>query len=292
MELNMSHRSTSNYTVVSVFAFATLCVSLFFPCVTHAYVNPGSPTGYVNDFAHVLTKDQISVLEGELRAFEASTSNEITVATVQSLGGDYIENFAVNLFQDWKVGKKDKDNGVLLLVAIEDKKVRIEVGYGLEGALPDSVANSIIQNDILPYFKKGDYVSGIDTGVIDIMQVTQGEYQGIPPAQTSSDNGSNSFSTLIAFGIVFLSVFFQIVVAILGKSKSWWAGGVLGGVIGIIISFFVGFLFIGLGIIIMFVFLGLLFNFLPSREYTGRGAGVFGGGLGGGGGGGGSGGGF
>src|SRR6185503_4886307 len=104
-------------------------------------------------------------LEQELTAFEATTTSEIAVAIVPDMGGDYIENYAVKLFEDWKIGKAKQDNGVLLLVAVEERKLRIEVGYGLEGALPDSVAQSILDNEMTPRLRAGDYDGAVTAAV-------------------------------------------------------------------------------------------------------------------------------
>ena len=141
-----------------------------------AYTSPGSPTGYVNDFAHVLSDSTKQSLETELTNFNATTSNEIAVAIVPNMGGDYIENYAVQLFKEWGIGKKDKDNGVLLVVVSEEHKLRIEVGYGLEGALPDSVAQRILDNEMTPLLKANDYDGALAAGVHAIEAATQGEY--------------------------------------------------------------------------------------------------------------------
>ena len=136
-------------------------VFLLIPFVVFAYQNPGIPTGFVNDFAEMLTAEQRQSLEKKINDFEKTTGNELSVVTVSGLGGDTIENFAVKLFEDWGIGKKNKDNGVLLLIARDERQFRIEVGYGLEGALTDARSFWITQNILRPAFQKGDYYGGI-----------------------------------------------------------------------------------------------------------------------------------
>jgi uncharacterized protein len=229
-----------------------------------AYSSPGTPSGFVNDFAHVLSVEEKNTLEETLRAYTASTSNEIAVVTVKDLGGDYIENYAVKLFEEWKIGKKSRDNGVLLLVAMDDRKMRIEVGYGLEGALPDAISSAIIRNDITPAFKEGNYYRGITNGVTSIIEATKGEYTG----DTTSTDVSGA---TIEHAIFFVFIAFQFLAAVLGRSKSWWAGGVLGAIIGALVTFF-GVLGITLGvgvvITIILTILGLIFDYIVSSAYT------------------------
>lgn len=245
--------------LAGVFIASVLSIAL--PAL--AYTSPGSPTGYVNDFARVLSDGTKQSLEAELTDFEKSTSNEVTVVTVPNMGGDYIENFTVKLFEEWKIGKADTDNGVLLLLSIEERKLRIEVGYGLEGALPDSVAQSILDNELTPRLKVGDYDGAVTTGVRAIMSATKGEYVGMP----SSDNGPVSGDVFEAI-IIALFVVLQIFIAILARSKSWWAGGLLGlfGAAGLVWYFALG-LLAGLPIVLIFVLIGLLFDYIVSTAY-------------------------
>ncbi|MCX6790037.1 MAG: TPM domain-containing protein [Candidatus Kaiserbacteria bacterium] len=241
--------------LASVAAFAT---------IASAYSSPGSPTGYVNDFAKVLRPDTKQALEAELTNFKQTTSNEITVATIPNMGGDYIENYAVKLFAEWGVGTKDKDNGVLLLLSIEEHKMRIEVGYGLEGALPDSIAQSILNNEMTPLLKAGDYDGAVTAGVRAIELATKGEYTATAPKPANpimAFLGNN-------FEFVFITGFFilQFLASIFARSRSWWAGGVVGFIGGLGISL----LFSGLLIllpIVLFTLFGLLFDYIVSSGY-------------------------
>lgn len=227
--------------------------SVGFFAFTFAYTSPGNPSGYVNDFANVIDAELQATLEQKLTSFETERSHEIVVVTIPTLGGDYIENYAVKLFEEWGIGKKDADNGVLLLVAVEDREVRIEVGYGLEGALVDSEANIIIQERIIPYFKEGEYGLGISAGVDGVIEATQSEI-----VSTASTTESINWEEIIFF-IIFAFVWgINIIVHLFAHTKSWWLGGVLGGGAGALITFFGLFgVTFGIGILIS-IFLGLL----------------------------------
>jgi uncharacterized protein len=131
------------------------------------------PDGYVNDYAAVLTEDDEEYLEDFLKTLEAETSAEIAVVTVRSLEGMTIEEYANRLFAQWGIGKKQEDNGVLLLVAPEDKAVRIEVGYGVEPILPDGLAGEIIRAEMLPEFRAGNLRKGIGRGINRISQIVR-----------------------------------------------------------------------------------------------------------------------
>jgi uncharacterized protein len=137
----------------------------------------------VNDYAHVLSPDQQAQLRDFLLGQEAKTGNQIVVLTVPSLDSEAIEDFSLNVARNWKLGQKQDKNGVLLIAAINDRKMRIEVGFGLEGALTDALSSQIIRNEIAPHFKAGDYFGGLMAGVTAIDQATHGEYKakGPPP---------------------------------------------------------------------------------------------------------------
>ncbi len=134
------------------------------------------PSAYVNDFAGVLDETTINELNRILGAVENRTGAQITVAIVQSIEPLAIEDYAVKLFESWGIGKKGKDNGVLILVAMKERRIKIEVGYGLEGAVPDGVAGSIIDNDISPRFKQGDFSGGVRAGVQQVASYVLKEY--------------------------------------------------------------------------------------------------------------------
>ena len=235
------------------------------PAVSFAYYNPGSPQGFVSDFTNTLTQDEHQAFEAKLSAFEKETSSEISVVIIPGLEDDTIENFAVELFKEWGIGKQGKDNGVLLLVALNDRKVRIEVGYGLEGVLTDAQSSWIITNTIRPAFREEKYYEGLDAAVDQIIAATKGEYVS---SETQSTESKNSIWDNFEFWLFLIFFVPMWLAAILSRSKSWWLGGVLGGVAGIIIGFIKGFLYAGFIWLILLVPIGLLFDFFVSRGYS------------------------
>ncbi len=231
-----------------------LLTFLFFPQLVLAYTNPGTPTGYVNDFAQMLDPAVATKLNGDLVNFEAETKHEIAVVTIPSLAGDTIENYAVKLFEDLKIGKKGADNGVLFLIVKDDRQMRIEVGYGLEGALPDATANKIISSITKPAFRSGDYDSGVVDSVNAIEEAVKGEdVSGL--LSTSANSKSNFGDNYLAYIIIFGLALLQVVASFFSQSKAWWPGGVWGAVIGFVIGVFLfGF---AINLIIMIVLFGL-----------------------------------
>lgn len=231
----------------------------------NAFAIPSTPAGYVNDYANIIDGNVKQQLEEELRLFKASTTNEIAVVTIPSLDGDTIEHYATKLFESWKIGNAKNDNGVLLLISRDDKKIRIEVGYGLEGALPDILAQDIIKNQITPSFKQGDYSTGIVQGITGIMKATYGEYK------VTKLSGTKSPLPMLETIVVIVVLGFQFLSAILARSKSWWAGGVLGGLLGGALTFigFFGITAIVGGLLTIFLILiGLFFDYFVSSTYT------------------------
>lgn len=140
----------------------------------------------VTDHAGVLAVGEIALLERELAAFEDSTSTQIAVLVVRSTGGVPIEEFALRVAEENRIGRKGRDNGVLLVVAMEDREVRIEVGYGLEGAIPDALAGRIVRNEIIPQFRSGKYFAGIHAGTQALMLASRNEYQGTASERDAS----------------------------------------------------------------------------------------------------------
>jgi uncharacterized protein len=164
-------------------------------------------TRRVTDLSHILSDNAIARIESQLKAHEEATSNQIAVLTVPSLEGDSIEEVAVKVFESWKLGQKSKSNGVLLLVAPNERKMRIEVGYGLEGSLTDLQASRIVKKIIRPKFKAGDMDGGIEDGVSAIIATIQGEYKpessDVNTSSASSDSQGSAISRIV-IGIGFL----------------------------------------------------------------------------------------
>jgi uncharacterized protein len=142
---------------------------------------------HVHDEAHVLSKPVVDQLEAKLVAYRDSTSNEIAILIIPTLEGEIIEEYALRVAEKWALGDKEKDNGALLLIAVDDHKMRIEVGEGLEGVLTDVASNRIIRNELAPNFRSNDYDNGVKQGVDAMMAAIGGEYT------TDESTASNNF---------------------------------------------------------------------------------------------------
>lgn len=187
------------------FIFSILTVLLL--VLPAAALEIPKPTGYVNDLAGMLSQTVELKLEQFLRDFEKSDSTQITVLTVPTLDGEALEDYSLRVLDSWKVGQKGLDNGALLLIAKAERKIRIEVGYGLEGRLTDLLAGRIIDNEISPRFKQGDIDGGVVSGVVGIAEAVRGEYAGTGHT-TSKKKKSNPLGFLLPllfFGGPFLA---------------------------------------------------------------------------------------
>ncbi|THU34273.1 TPM domain-containing protein [Niastella caeni] len=194
-------------------------VLLFVSFITSAQNIPArpNPPKLVNDFAGVLSPGDEQQLESLLTAYDDSTSNQIAIVLVNTLNDYPIEEYALKILRDWGVGNKKTNNGIVILAAIEDRKIRIEVGYGLEGAIPDITANHIIQNDIVPNFRSGDYFEGLSKAAGSIIKAAAGEYKA--PAGYRKKKGGGS---AIPFGAI---VFIIILIALFGGRNRGGGGG-------------------------------------------------------------------
>lgn len=217
--------------------------------------------GFVTDVAGVLTPEQDGALETMLKSYRSQTSNEIAVVIIKSLGGEQIEDVALDIGRKWGIGSQGKDNGILMLFSLEERGARIEVGYGLEGAVPDIVARGIIDMEIAPLFRDGKYSDGIVAAVGALQKHIGGEYTADRYAKSEQAAGLSVYGIFVAFLLL------QWVLAVLGRSKSWWLGGVFGGIGGLILTF----LFTWWLSIPVLVGLGLLLDYAVSRNYQKRG---------------------
>jgi uncharacterized protein len=247
--------------VFLTFLFLVLVFSAFVH-LSSAFEIPTKPQNFVNDYADVFSVEDKNSLENKISNFEKSTSVEIAVVMIPSLDGETVENVAQEIFTKWGIGKKDKNNGVLLLVAMAEHKTRIQTGYGVEGSLTD-LATSYIQSDVLtPAFRENDYYSGINGALDKIIESLSGN--NIVPDGYSENKKSGVSFEFFVFGFIVL----QWIIAILGRSKSWWGGGVLGALIGGGVWIFGSLSFI-FSVILFFFFIvfGLGLDFLVSRTY-------------------------
>src|SRR6267154_2177954 len=185
---------------------------------------------WVHDEANVLSAATKAQLEALLKAERDSTSNQIAVLIVPSLEGEDIDGYGIRVVDQWKLGTKDNDNGVLLLIAIQDRKVRIEVGQGLEGVLTDALSSRINRNEIAPRFRQGDYEGGVKAGVVSIIQAIKGQYINNEPP--SRKRGGRSPLTTIIIIIVFLVIASRRRGGGGGLGGYWAAGALMGGLGG------------------------------------------------------------
>ena len=191
----------------------------------------------VTDLTATLSADQRARLEEKIASFERQKGSQIAVLIVPSVLPETVTEYALRVVESWKLGRKGIDDGALLLVAKDDRKLRIEVGYGLEGALNDATAKRIISETISPRFKQGDFYGGIDAGLDVMIKVAAGEALPEPKqaGKASEANGAGiDFETLMFFGFILVFVVGGILRAIFGR---FLAAGVIGGVAGIAASF-------------------------------------------------------
>jgi uncharacterized protein len=161
-------------------------------------------SGHVNDYARMISPASAQTLEQELSRFEASDSTQIVVLTVPSLQGDGLEDFSIKVAESWRIGHKGVDNGVILIIARDDRKVRIEVGRGLEGRVTDLVAGRIVRNIIIPRFKAGDFDGGVTAGVAGIVEAARGEYKASGREPAAGQRGTPIFTILIFLFVIVL----------------------------------------------------------------------------------------
>ena len=139
-----------------------------------------NPPRLVNDLAHLMQPAEADALEQKLVAYNDSTSSQIAVVTVPTLDGDEIADYAQKLYESWGIGRKGKNNGILILVAQQEHTARIQTGYGLEGAVPDAIAKRIISNTLVPAFRQNQYYAGLDRATDQLIALAKGEYKADP----------------------------------------------------------------------------------------------------------------
>lgn len=202
------------------FALATLLISL--PLTALAGQVPPAPAEYISDQAHLLSQEIESELIEQLTLLETETTSEIGILTIESLEGRSIEEYAVEVFRSWGIGQSSSNNGLLLVIALEDREMRIEVGYGLEGRITDSASSSIIREVLTPAFRAGEYEEGVRQAVQIMAALVRQEAveYGFAPAYAATQNTSAS-EAVTDFGIflLFLTVIQFQIMAILGKKR-------------------------------------------------------------------------
>ncbi|NML66875.1 TPM domain-containing protein [Hymenobacter sp. RP-2-7] len=168
------------------------------------------PPKLVNDLAGMLQPDQVAALEQKLVAYNDSTSSQIAIVTVPSLGNSDIFSYAQKLFQDWGIGQKGKNNGILLLVALQDRQARIQTGSGMEGAVPDALAKRIINYRLKHAFQQQQYYQGLDEATDDLFKLLKGEYKADPEqARGRRDNSGSGWGFWLIIGVLVLVFLFR-----------------------------------------------------------------------------------
>ncbi len=173
------------------------------------YPEPMDPPRLVNDFVQVLSEQEYSYLENKLESYADSTSNQFAIAIIASTNGIDISQYSAELAEKWGIGKEGKDNGALITVAINDRKVFISTGYGLEGAIPDALAKRIVENYILPNFLNENYFKGLDEATTIMIGLAEGEFTADEiSARGEPGVSANIFGYLIMGLIFFLPYYF------------------------------------------------------------------------------------
>lgn len=195
---------------------------------------PPPPAHYFNDYARVVRPETAQQLDAQLKQFERDTSSQIVVAIFPKMETDSsIEDFAQRIYDSWKVGRQKLSNGAILFVFVADHKMRIHTGYGLEGALPDVLAKRIIDDEIAPHFKAGDFDGGMVAGVNAMLAATRGEYKGSGRTGSDSTQPGASWFPLLFFALLLFVIFMSrrrgTMYRSTGTSMPWFIGGGGGG---------------------------------------------------------------
>lgn len=207
-----------------------------------AEVIPPPPAAYFNDYAHVVSAGTAAQLNKTLEDFERQSSDQIVVAVFPKMQSDSsVEDYTVRVARSWQAGQKGKNNGAVLFVFKQDYKMFLQVGYGLEGVLPDALCKRIIDEQITPRFKAGDFDGGLTAGVQAVIAAAKGEYKGTGGTVADNRTPHGSSSSFLGFGFIVLIViiiffargsgmFFPwLLLSSSGSSRGWGGGGFSGG---------------------------------------------------------------
>jgi uncharacterized protein len=201
------------------------------PSSAGAFEIPAKPAARVNDYAGILDAASETAIEARLAAFEGETSTQVVVAIVPSLDGQEIEDLAVHVVESWGLGQKDRNNGVLLLIAVKDRRARIEVGYGLEDRLTDALSRRILEERLFPAFRNGDYAGGVLATCEGVIAATRGAYVAAPRKRKTAPLLGVIVPLVIL--IVFVLIGLQGGSGMTGRGRRryyrsgpiWWGGG-------------------------------------------------------------------
>jgi uncharacterized protein len=206
------------------FALWAATIALFVSTIGFAAPEPPKLEGRVNDLGGVLSPQGKQRLESELAQYEKKTGHQFAFLSVESLEGRPIEDFAMAVAEKWKLGDKTRDDGLIVIVAKADRQMRIEVGYGLEGAVPDALAAKIIRNEMVPSFRSGDFDGGVERAFGLLMRAAEGESVGVPPRGAAGRSAASRLAPILIFIVVMLLLW--------GSGSGGGSGGVRRSVLG------------------------------------------------------------
>ena len=252
------YRST-NWRLCGIFAFLWLLSA-----VSGLALDVPPLRGRVNDYDGMMSPATERLLEATLERFEEAESTQIVVLTIPTLAGDALEDFSIRVAEQWKIGRKGRDNGAILVVTKAERKLRIEVGYGLEGRLTDAVSGRIIRSVIVPEFKAGRFEQGIINGVTAMSQVVQGEFEGAQGGRDAPRPETGAKSAVFFFIVLFF------LIGRLTRINRWvgvLTGGLLAPVFGAL-SFSIGWPYL-----LFLIPVGLFFGFFVSTLFYASGGG-------------------
>ena len=225
--LHSSRCAPKAYLAACTFSCAMLlCVAQAFALAVPAL------HGRVNDLAGLLDATQARALEQKLEAYERGSGHQLALLTIPSLEGDSLEDFSIRVVEDWKLGKKGKDDGILILVSRDDRKMRIEVGYGLEGDVPDAIASRIIREVMQPAFRRGDFYGGLNQAFDYLMRAAGGESVTIPQHRVERQGAPASLFMLLVIALVLFRFFGPLGLFMMGSGfggRGRYHGGFGGG---------------------------------------------------------------
>lgn len=248
--------------------FGLFLAVVLLPAVTFALAVPPAPPleKPVVDQTNTLTPEQIDELSRQITTSRQTKPYQLGILMIASLEDRDIEGYSLDVARTWGIGEKATDNGVLLLIVKDERKLRIEVGRGLEGELTDAESGRIIRNVIAPEFREEHYYDGIQKGIASIQAQVEGRAD---PASADPALAGASLETIAYLGIFGIMIVSWIV-SMLARTKSWWAGGVVGGGVGTIIAAIGGWTMFMLLVVGMLTLIGLLFDWAVSRNYRQR----------------------
>ena len=227
---------------------------LFPPAYASAEIAVPPLRARVTDLSATLTSDQRAALEQKLAALEARKGSQVAVLLVPTTQPETVEQYAIRVFDQWKLGRKGTDDGVLLLVAKNDRKLRIEVGYGLEGAIPDAIARRVMDEDIVPLFKRGNFYGGISAGTDRVSKLIEGE--SMPPPKHTTAPGSGWSTETFFIGFIILAMASQLLHSLLGRFLGSGVAAAAAGIIGYLLAGLAAAMIIGLIAFVISLFMG------------------------------------